>query len=496
VSLENRRGLFGITAVLVVVATTLILVALFLPVRRTLYRQIDQRYELEAQLIYNTITNYLDHSIELASQIPSRSQIRREMARYSRGEITREAYREFARPRLQEAVDAAADIIAVTRVDRNRTPLVVVGMELSLPESRWFHPSAGAIAGTVTRADTPGTFVVVAPVRDPDEGLIGYDLVGISLGALQEQLSRATRLFDDTTATLSDGDTIVAASGPRRSQSGSGTSRGDVLATVRYQVAAQWDLTIDRPRETLYSSAESFLQRLAIATGVIAVAILLVIHRSVVAMNQRARTAELERDLANRRLLMQEVHHRIKNDLSMVGSLLSLQRRSSTEPATQTALSEAEQRLEVVSEIYDQLYQTEDVGRVRIREVLREFMTQFHDVAITLSIDDLLLDRKVAIPVGIIINELVVNAVKYGKPSTGTPEITIQLARPQAGMLTISVRDNGPGFPSHDPSTLSGFGLSMVETLSSQYSGELTIPETDSGGAIEVVLHHVESTPT
>jgi two-component sensor histidine kinase len=268
------------------------------------------------------------------------------------------------------------------------------------------------------------------------------------------------------------------------------------MATVQYRVASQWDLTIERPRETLYASAEVFLQRFAIATGIVTAAILLVIHRSVVAMNQRARTKELERDLANRRLLMQEVHHRIKNDLSMVGSLLSLQRRSSSDHTIQAALSEAEHRLQVVSEIYDQLYRSEDVGRVRIREVLSEFMAQFHDVEITLSVEDLLLNRKVAIPVGIIINELVVNAVKYGHPAGGTPKITVQLASQAAGTLTIAVRDNGPGFPSHDPSALSGFGLSMVHTLSSQYDGELTIPETESGGAVEVVLHQVESSAT
>lgn len=493
VKLENRRGLFRLTAVVVVVVTGLVLTALFLPVRHALVRQIDQRFELEAQLIYNTISSYLDHSVQLASQIPSRTQIRREMARYVQGEVTFEEHRQYAKPRLTEAVNAADSIVAVTRIDQNRVPLVVVGDPIDIPESLRFRPSDAEIAGTVLRSGSIGVFVVAAPIRDPMEGLLGYDLVGISLGSLQQQLSRATRLFDDTTAILSDGDQIVATSGPLRRAAVRAENRDNSLATVQYRVASQWDLTVSRPRETLYAAAERFLLQMAIATVVIAVVILVVVHRSVAAINERARAAELERDIANRRLLLREVHHRIKNDLSIVGSLLSLQRRSSPEQAVQAALSEAEQRVNLVSEIYEQLYHTEDFGRVHIRAVLQEFMKQFHDVDITLSVEDLLLERKVAVPVGIIANELVVNAVKYGHPTTGPAEITVQLERQDTGVLEIVVRDNGPGFPSHDPQEIAGFGLSMVEALTSQYGGEILIPATDDGGAIEIVLRGVES---
>ncbi|MFO8043134.1 MAG: sensor histidine kinase, partial [Alkalispirochaeta sp.] len=340
-----------------------------------------------------------------------------------------------------------------------------------------------------------GVFVVAAPIRDPRGGLLGYDLVGISLGSLQQQLSRATRLFDNTAATLSTGDRMVAASGARCPSGGSRDDADKLCATVQYRVASQWNLTVTRPTDTLYASAETFLRQMALATVAIALVILVLVHRSVLVVNERARAAELERDIANRRLLLREVHHRIKNDLSIVGSLLSLHSRSTSDEAVRSALSEAEHRVHVVSEIYEQLYRTEDFGSVHIRNVLQEFMKQFHDVTITLSVEDLLLDRTVAAPVGIIVNELVVNAVKYGHPAAGPPEIAVHLYREERGGLHITVRDNGPGFPSRDPQQLSGFGLSMVEALAAQYDGEIILPETEDGGIIEVVLRSVGSSP-
>lgn len=467
-----------------------------MPVRQALLREIDQRFQLEAQLIHSTITGYLEHSVDLASQIPSRSEIRRQMLRYVWGEISQEDYRQFAEPRLTEAVRASDGIIAVTRVDRNRVPLVVVGAPLRVPESLQFHPGSGEIVGTVMHTDSSAAYIVTVPIRDPVGGLLGYDLVGFSLAALRDQLSRATRLFDATSATLSvDGETIARA-GPRQLDDtrGDQDDAGGHLATVRYRLASQWELAVARPRRLLYAPAETFLQRMAIVIVIVSAAVLVIVHRSLAAVHERARTAELERDVANRRILLQEVHHRIKNDLSMVGSLLSLQSRSSSEQAVQAALSEAEHRVTIVSQIYDQLYQTEEFGRVRIREVLREFMRQFRGESITLSAQDLLLPRKVAVPVGIIVNELVVNAIKYGRPVSGEAEIAVDLNMDDAGALHISVRDNGPGFSSHDPAELSGFGLSMVETLGSQFDGELTIPVTESGGAIEIVLRNVERT--
>lgn len=491
--MNKQTGIYRGAAAVVIVVTVLILMALFLPVRQALVRQIDQRFRLEAQLIHSTITGYLDHSVELASQIPSRTQIRRSMQRYLRGEITSEEHRQFAHPRLTEAIDATDNIVAVTRVDRNREPLVVVGPRLTIPDTLQFHPSSGEIAGAVVRSGSIGVFVVVAPIRDPQAGLLGYDLVGISLGSLQQQISRATRLFEATTTTLSADDEIIATSGPRRPGGQTGQDRDDLMATVQYRVAAQWDLTVTRPTEILYAPADSIVRRMAIGTVVVAAVILLLLHRWVVARAQRTRAAELERDIANRRLLLREVHHRIKNDLSIVGSLLSLQGSNSSQPAVQAALGEAEHRVNVVSEIYDQLYQTEDFGQVHIQAVLQEFMKQFHDVQIDLSVEDLLLDRKVAVPVGIIVNELVVNAVKYGQPATGSAEISVQLNHHDTGAIRIVVRDNGPGFSSHDPQEISGFGLSMVAALAAQYDGELAIPETEAGGAVELILRNVET---
>ncbi|MFW5694876.1 MAG: sensor histidine kinase [Alkalispirochaeta sp.] len=487
---ENRYAALRVAGIVVIAVTVLTLSALFIPVRRALVREIDQRFQLEAQLIHSTITAHLEHSMELASQIPSRTQIRREMQRYVSGEISADAYQQFAEPRLADAMRAADGIVAVTRVDRSRMPLAVVGDPLHRLESLQFLPGSAAIAGSVAHTDSVSAYVVTAPIRDPIGRLLGFDLVGISLVPLQAQLSRATRLFDATSARLSTGDEVIARAGPGSAEAIDRDA--ERYAVVEYRVASQWNLTVARSRDSLYAPAETFLRQMALGVIAIAAALLVVVYRSVTALRHRVHTEELEREVSTRRVLLREVHHRIKNDLSIVGSLLSLQQRTSTEPAVRAALSEAEHRVAIVSEIYNQLYRTEDVGQVRIREVLEAFAAQFRDVTIELHVEDLLLDRKVAVPVGIIVNELVVNAVKYGRPSSEAAKIAVEVAMDNHDALHISVRDNGPGFPSHDPAELSGFGLSMVDTLGSQFDGTVTIPKTESGGAIEVVLHQVE----
>ncbi len=483
---DNQHGLLRATGIVVVIVTALILVALFNPVRRALLREIDQRFELEAQLIQSTVSAHLDQAVQLASQIPSRTQIRREMARYVRGEISPEEYRAFAEPRLSDAVRAAEEIVAVTRVDRTRTPVAIVGDPLPVSQSLQFNPSSGTVGAAAVYTDSIAAYVVTVPIRDPLEGLLGYDLVGISLVSLQAQLSRATRLFEATTARISAGNDVIARAGTGSSAAfDPATSR---FATVQYRVTSQWELTVGRSRKTLYAPAETFVQQMAIAVIVVAAVMLVVVHRSVVALRERSRSEQLEREAANRRLLLREVHHRVKNDLSIIGSLLSLQEHSSSEPAVQQALSDAENRVYIVSHIYDQLYRTEDVGRVRIRDVFETFTQQFTEVELTLVVEDLQLDRKVATPIGIMVNELVVNAVKYGRPRTGQPAIEVRLYQDSDSVLHITVTDNGPGFPSHNPAEFAGFGLSTVETLGSQFDGTVTIPQTDSGGAVEVTL--------
>ena len=204
------------------------------------------------------------------------------------------------------------------------------------------------------------------------------------------------------------------------------------------------------------------------------------------------RTAELRRALEGRQLLLREVHHRIKNDLAMVSSLLALRREESGDDAVRSALSEADSRVRVMSHLYDELYRAEDFSTVRIKPILDGFLQQYADLDITAAIEDVAVDRKLAAPVGIIINELVVNAVKYGHEPGRAPQISVRLSRHSHTTLAITVTDSGPGISTTAGATTSGFGLSMVQAFAEQFHGSVSIPTTGEGGVVHVTLSTVD----
>ena len=201
--------------------------------------------------------------------------------------------------------------------------------------------------------------------------------------------------------------------------------------------------------------------------------------------------------LLEKNMLLQEVHHRIKNDMNTISSLLSLQASSIADEQASEALEEARQRITLMREIYESLYQSEHYQQFSIKEYIetiidniRSTHDEFTDIQIETDLVELTVPTKKAFPLGIILNELVTNAYKYAFSTSRSGKIEVKMYNDEQHHTSIIVRDNGSGFPQDviQKGTY-GFGLTLVQTFVEQYKGELNLKNRKTGGAeIRAVL--------
>ena len=191
--------------------------------------------------------------------------------------------------------------------------------------------------------------------------------------------------------------------------------------------------------------------------------------------------------LAEKELILKEVHHRIKNNMNTINSLLLLHAAGIKEPSAIAALEDAGSRIRTMMVLYDKLYRTEKLGEMSIREYIQSLIVEivkiFYNrdmVKIETRIDDFMIDAKKLSPLGIIINELITNAMKYAFTGRTDGVITVT-ASIKDHDVTIIVEDNGNGIPeSIDLETANSFGLQLIGILTEQISGTIRI-ERENG---------------
>ena len=161
---------------------------------------------------------------------------------------------------------------------------------------------------------------------------------------------------------------------------------------------------------------------------------------------ERARAAEREKDL-----LLHEVNHRIKNDLQILTSLVSLQRHKTNSPEARQALGAAMERITVLARVYDRLSHHDTTAVVDTRDFLSSLIDDLRTalvgerpITITTQLERVALTLECALPLGLIINELLTNALKYALPEIQSGHIEISFTQ-QADAFVLRVRDNGVG---------------------------------------------------
>ncbi|WP_448203610.1 sensor histidine kinase [Azospirillum sp. sgz302134] len=210
----------------------------------------------------------------------------------------------------------------------------------------------------------------------------------------------------------------------------------------------------------------------------------------------RERTASLESALAQRDevlaqkdLLMREVNHRIKNSLQVVSSLLALQGQGAQTPEARASLNEAGRRVRAVSDIHQLLYKVDDVRLVPFhdyltalcRDVERSALADSGDWRLKLAVEPVQVPTDQAVPLGLIANELLMNAVKHAYPDGGPKPITVGLS-PTDGGVRLTIADEGAGLPEGFDWRRSGsLGMRLVHALSSQLGTTLSVERLHPG---------------
>ncbi len=205
-------------------------------------------------------------------------------------------------------------------------------------------------------------------------------------------------------------------------------------------------------------------------------------------ITERKRAEETsERLLEEKELVLKEVHHRIKNNLGAVESMLRLQAGLRTDPETRTALEDAAGRVIGMEVLYDRLYRSEDFGSLSIREYLESLIPEIvrcharsPGIRASVTAEDIPLDARTLSALGILVNELATNALKHAFPDREEGNLSVRAAR-AGDRIRVVLADDGVGLPetvSLDSS--SGFGMRLVGMLAGQLNGEIRV-ERDRG---------------
>ncbi len=215
--------------------------------------------------------------------------------------------------------------------------------------------------------------------------------------------------------------------------------------------------------------------------------------------------AKIKAVLAEKELILKEVHHRIRNNMQSMISLLNLQLRTLREPSAITALGEAISRLQTMQLLYEKLYNAEGFTKVPIIEYIPQLASEIVSVLpqeknISIehnNIANLLLDAKIVSPLGIIINELLTNTIKYAFPEghklDRESQIRFSLQKNPDGLLELKYSDNGVGLPENfDLETNTGFGMVLIKGLAKQLRGDIKINNTPGQGAEFVITFREE----
>ena len=201
----------------------------------------------------------------------------------------------------------------------------------------------------------------------------------------------------------------------------------------------------------------------------------------------------LRASLEEKELLLKEVHHRVKNNLQIVSSLLSLQVHHAQSPETLQLLAESQHRIRAMALIHEQLYRSDDLARIDFAEYVEQLATQLcrsHQGGVRLSVRveaehcHLPLDQ--AVPCGMILSELVSNAAKHAFSGREDGEIEIGFSR-HGQKYWLSVRDNGIGVPVETASQAESMGLRVVQALVRQIHGQLHI-ECRAGTLVHIAF--------
>jgi ABC-type amino acid transport substrate-binding protein/two-component sensor histidine kinase len=206
----------------------------------------------------------------------------------------------------------------------------------------------------------------------------------------------------------------------------------------------------------------------------------------------------LESSLHEKETLLKEVHHRVKNNLNVIVSLLRLQEdQIDSVESARGAFEQSRNRIYSMALVHESLYRSENLAEIELDQYIRKLVDQLResfsghrDIRYTCNLAPIKMDITRAVPCGIIINELVSNAQKHAFPGARSGEITVSLVAKGPSAVVLTIRDDGIGMPEQfSGSEAKTLGLQLIDVLSAQIRATLTF-STDGGTQVELLIPH------
>ncbi|MDT3402136.1 sensor histidine kinase [Mucilaginibacter terrae] len=292
------------------------------------------------------------------------------------------------------------------------------------------------------------------------------------------------------------------------------------------QLQLQFDMS-QREHENLTLRSKNSLQQselekealsrklisLALCGSVIITALMLYLYRAKQKSNNLLKTTQDEINVKNDRLnqllvekewLMKEIHHRVKNNLQIISSLLNTQSSYLNDEEALSAIRDSQNRMQAISIVHQKLYQSDDISTISFAKYLRELSRSIQDsfnvaanIRFVFDVKDTKLNTADTVPLGLILNEAITNSIKYAFKNQSNGTITISALDTANGYFQLLIQDNGKGLPEgFDIDHCTTLGMNLMKGLTEQLNGEfkihskegVTITVTFKPSAVELTI--------
>ena len=208
---------------------------------------------------------------------------------------------------------------------------------------------------------------------------------------------------------------------------------------------------------------------------------------------------EIKSSLNEKEYLLREIHHRVKNNMQIISSLLNLQTKYVNDEEAIDVLQESQNRVKSMAMIHEKIYQSNDLEEINFADYIQSLISNlFHTynvdkklVKSTFKIENITLNMETAVPCGLIISEIISNSLKYAFPNKMRGEIIVSLKSVEE-TYELMIKDNGIGLPKGlDLNNLESLGLLLVKILTEQIEGELII-NSINGTEFKIIFKELE----
>ncbi|MGE0560556.1 MAG: histidine kinase dimerization/phosphoacceptor domain -containing protein [Flavobacteriales bacterium] len=198
----------------------------------------------------------------------------------------------------------------------------------------------------------------------------------------------------------------------------------------------------------------------------------------------------INKNIEEKEILLKEIHHRVKNNLQIITSLLNLQTNNVENEKVKAVLFQSKTRIESMCKVHEMLYSSKDLSSINYADYLQDLLSKLilnakgetSKIALRLDVEDLFLNINTAIPLGLLINELVTNSLKYAFPNDSEGLITIKINTISPTQFKLYYGDNGIGYPKDISfSESKSLGFQLIESLTEQLNGKIERDFAESG---------------